>query len=570
MRALSLILILSWSLPALALPAAGHRGMVATAHPAATQAGMAMLRQGGNAFDAATAAAFALAVAEPYSSGIGGGGFAMVRHGKELKFLDFREVAPRKATPDMYLVDGEPRPDLSRDGALAAAVPGAVAGYLQLHERWGKLPRAQVLAPAIRMARDGIVVSPRYRQATGYRLEVLRRDPEAARIFLYAGEDGYEIPPIGHRIVQPDLARTLEILAQEGASAFYEGSIAKQLAADMKERGGLIDEVDLAAFEVKERAPLIGSYRGHAIATAPPPSAGGHVILTLLNALEKMPEAGTYHDPKGLHLYLEVLKRAYADRSLFGDPAFVDVPVKALIAKERTEKMLKALGEKTTPSGQVPPGQYTAVEGRLPAPQTDDGTDTTHLDVIDGEGNAVSITTTVNYAFGAAIVAKGTGILWNDEMDDFTVAPGVPNAFGVYGAASNSVAPGKIPLSSMAPTFVFAGETVDSPLRLLVGSPGGPRIPTTIVQVIHNHLALGADVEKALTLGRIHHQHVPDMTLIEPFTLDPLTIESLRKRGHTVEERQPWSNATAISIDPETGLRTGSADPRGLGSAMAQ
>lgn len=570
MRALSFVLILSWCFSAVALPAAGHQGMVATAHPSATQAGIAMLRQGGNAVDAAVAAAFALAVAEPYSSGIGGGGFAMIRHGKDLAFLDFREVAPRKATRDMYLVDGKPRPELSRDGALAAAVPGAVAGYLELHGRWGRLPRAAVLAPAIRIARDGFLVDSRYQSAAGWRLEALSKDPEAVKIFLVEKDGKASVPPIGHRIVQADLARTLETLAKEGAPAFYKGSIARLLEADMKARGGLVDREDLAAYEVKTRKPLLGSYRGHAIATAPPPSAGGQVILTLLNTLEKLPEATPFHDPDALHLYLEVLKRTYADRMLFGDPAFVDIPVAQLITKDRATRMVSAIGKKATPSLQVPPGQFTPVEGKLPSALTDDGMDTTHLDVVDVEGNAVSLTTTVNYGFGAAIVARGTGILWNDEMDDFAIAPGVPNVFGVVGAEANAVAPGKIPLSSMAPTFVFAGNTVDSPLRLLVGSPGGPRIPTTIAQVIHNHLAFGADVEKAISLGRVHHQHLPDAALVEPFTLDPLTLDALRRKGHLVEERQPWSNATAIAIDPETGLRTGAADPRGVGSAMAQ
>lgn len=570
MRLLATILTLLLALPAAALPAVGREGMVATAHPAATEAGVAMLRQGGNAVDAAVAAAFALAVVEPYSSGIGGGGFALVRFGEELAFLDFRETAPARAHRDMFLRDGAPVPELSRDGPLAVAVPGAVAGYLALHERWGGLDRETVLAPAIRLAEEGFPVSDRYRHYAAWRLEALRRDPEASRIFLVPGEEGPEAPPLGHRIVQPELAATLRAIAARGAAGFYRGEVARRLAADMEARGGLVDVADLAGYRVVWRDPLVGSYRGHAIATAPPPSAGGQVVLTALQVLETLPDGLPWHDSETIHLYVEALKRAFADRALFGDPAFVDVPVRALVSPERARRIAASIGTRATPAARVPPAQGTDLAAAPRPAMAEGGMDTTHLSVVDAAGNAVSMTTTVNYSFGAAIVAKGTGVLWNDEMDDFSIAPGVPNVYGVVGSEANAVAPGKRPVSSMAPTIVFAGPDTRAPVRLVVGAPGGPTIPTTVIQAIANHLAWGMSIDRAIGTGRLHHQHLPDVIWVEPFALDAATIRLLRLRGHRLEQREPWGNATAIAVDPATGVRTGAADPRGIGTALAQ
>lgn len=556
--ALALYALLLLPLAGRALPAAGEKGMVASAHPEASAAGVAMLRQGGNAVDAAVATAFALAVVEPYASGIGGGGFALVRMGDELAFLDFREVAPARAHRDMYLRDGAAVRELSLDGPLAVAVPGAVAGYLELHRRWGKLPRAAVLAPAIRLAREGVVVDERYRAYARHRAPVLRRDPEAAAIFLHEGE----VPALGWKLRQPALAKTLEILAEEGPAAFYEGPIARAIAADMQERGGLLDLEDLRSYRVRERPPLLGSFRGHAIATAPPPSAGGVVVLSVLNAMETLPADLPWRDVRALHLYIEASKRAYADRMRLGDPDFVQVPVQELVSKERARAWVEAVGHDATPSASiaVPQGSTPAVEGEH----------TSHLSVVDAEGNAVSLTTTINTPFGAAIVAKGTGILLNNEMDDFASAPGVPNAYGIVGSEANAIAPGKVPLSSMSPTIVFGGPTPDAPVRLVVGSPGGSRIPTTVIQVVLNHLVHGAPIDVALAQGRIHHQHLPEEVFVEPFALDATTIGLLRLRGHRIVEGGTWSNATAIAVDPETGLRTGAADPRGVGAAIAE
>lgn len=573
---LTLALIIATPGHAWATPATGTRGIVATAHPAGSEAALAMLKAGGNAVDAAVAAAFVLAVVEPYSSGIGGGGFALVKMNETVDFMDFREVAPKAATRDMYVKDGKPDPMLSRDGILSVGVPGAVAGYLGLHERFGVLPRAQVLEPAIKTAADGFVVDPNYLADTEWRLEVLQRDPEAARIFLTPGAGANEparLPPLGHRIVQPELANTLRALAAEGAKAFYRGELAKRLVADMKTRGGLITAEDLAGYKTRARTPLVGSFRGHAVVSSPPPSAGGQVVLTVLNALESLPTPRPWRDPRELHLMIETMKRAFADRALLGDSDFVPDPTRVLTARARTPKLLRLFAGRATPAARVPPGQATELEPkgrkRSTAAQPESKS-TTHLSVLDAAGNAVAMTTTVNYGFGSGVVARGTGVLWNDQMDDFAVAPGVANAYGIAGSEANAVAAGKVPLSSMAPTLVFEAGTPTGPLRMVVGSPGGPRIPTTVIQVIVNHLDHGADIEQAIAEGRIHHQHLPDTVFVEPRSIDQLTRRELERRGHKLELDGPWSNAMAIAIDPKTGIRTGAADPRGVGVALAE
>lgn len=569
MRALLLAAALLFSLPAWALPAAGTQGMVSSAHPAATEAGVAMLRQGGNAADAAAATAFALAVVEPYSSGIGGGGFALVRMGEDVRFLDFREVAPQAATRDMYVRDGEVDPKLSLDGPLAVAVPGAIAGYLELHARWGKLPRATVLAPAIRLAEEGVLVDERYRLVAGWRAELLRQDPDAAAIFLQDGQ----VPELGWRLVQKDLARTLRTLAAQGPEPFYRGALAQATAADLQARGGILTAADLASYQVRDREPLVGSYLGHAVATAPLPSYGGATILTVLNVLETLPTSTPWRDPAALHLMIEASKRAFADRQVFGDPAFVDAPIEGIVSKGRALRLLQEIGWKATPAGEVPPLQ--GVEGeetpRAPADPGAAGAHTSHLSVIDANGDAVSLTTTLNTPFGAGVVVKGTGILLNNEMDDFASAPGVPNAYGIPGSEANAIAPGKVPLSSMSPTIVFSGPTLASPVRMVVGSPGGSRIPTSVLQVILAHLAHGAPVDVAVAQGRVHQQLHPEELLVEPFALDAATLGLLRLRGHRIQQSdRRWSNVTVIAVDPETGVRTGAADPRGVGTAAAQ
>ncbi|MED5463996.1 MAG: gamma-glutamyltransferase, partial [Myxococcota bacterium] len=406
-----------------AKPAAGYEGMVSTAHPAASEAGVAMLRQGGNAADAAAAAAFTLAVAEPYSSGIGGGGFALTSFKGSQAFLDFREVAPMEAHRDMYLTEGVPNKRLSRDGVLAAGVPGAVAGYLDLHARWGALSRAQIMQPAITLAREGFKVTPRYVAYVKRRLEVLSRDPEMARVFLVPSPEGegHVAPPVGHLLRQPDLARTLTLIAQRGAQAFYTGTIAKRLVADMSTRGGLISARDLSTYQVRDRQPLVGSYRGHAIVSSPPPSSGGQILLTLLNIMETLPADTPWRSLEALHLYIEGSKRAFADRALLGDPLFVpylDALLPNLLTKDRARLIAKIITPTATPAtaipaaqgSQVPPGLHTDIFGPQSA-----GRDTTHLSVLDKHGNAVSMTTTINPGWGAGVVARDTGVVWNNE-----------------------------------------------------------------------------------------------------------------------------------------------------------
>ncbi len=586
--------VLSFCLPVIAAPASGMRGMVASGHADATAAGVMMLRQGGNAVDAAVATAFALAVVEPYSSGIGGGGFALVKMDKALTFLDFREVAPAAATRDMYIKNGVPEPLLSRDGITSVAVPGAVAGYLGMHKRYGRLTRAQVLAPAIKLAEDGFVMNPVFRRDVEWRIDELRKDPEATKVFLTPDAQGVgQNPELGVTWKQPDLAWTLRQLVEGGADAFYKGSVAKKLIEDQKTRGGIMTARDLARYSVREHKPLMGSFRGHAVATAPPPSAGGEVLLTLLNMLETQPADRAYRDPSALHLYVEASKRAYADRYLIADPKFVRDVTRELTTKERARKLVASIGTQASSAFDVPPGEAatlpTGVVPKVPlvvkpattedmpltggsakAPDPAKSPHTTHLSVVDADGNAVSLTATVNYAFGSCVVAKGTGVLWNDEMDDFSVAPGVPNTYGVVGSEANAVAPGKVPVSSMTPTLVFEGATTDSPVRLVVGSPGGPRIPTTVAQIILNYFDAGADVQQAVAMGRVHHQHLPDLVMIERLGIDAATLNELEKRGHKIKRQETWSNATAVAVDPKSKIRSGAADPRGVGAAMAE
>ncbi len=586
-------------LAANAAPAAGMKGVVASGHPDATAAGIAMLRAGGNAVDAAVATAFALAVVEPYSSGVGGGGFATLKVGKTVTFLDFREVGPGAAKHDMFVTNGVVDQKAAQDGIRASCEPGAVAGYLTLLERFGKLKREQVLAPAIALAENGFAMNEIYRRDAEWRIDVLRKDPEASRVFLVPDAQGVpQVPPLGTILKQHDLAATLHSISDKGAQAFYSGDVAKKLAQDMTDRGGLVSLKDLASYKVREHPPLAGSFRGHAIITAPPPSAGGEVLLTLLNIFETLPANRAFRDPAALHLYVEASKRAFADRYLIADPKFARDVTKQLTSKERAKKLAALITDKATsswdvPSGQgadLPPGTIPKVplvvkpEGQVDSPHTGGSASakapdppnptksphTTHLSVVDADGNAVSLTTTVNYPFGACVVAKGTGILWNDEMDDFAVAVGVPNAYGVVGSEANSIAPGKVPVSSMTPTIVFEGPTTDSPVRLIVGSPGGPRIPTTVAQVVLNYFDAGANVQEALALGRVHHQHLPDVISIEELGVDASTIADLEKRGHAIKRQHTWSNATAIAIDPQTHVRTGAADPRGVGAAMAE
>ncbi len=544
-------------------------GVVATAHPAASEAALAMLNRGGNAVDAAIAAAFTLAVVDPIHSGLGGGGFALFydARSRTTQALDFREMAPGRAEPTMYLRNGKLDPLLATDGALAVAVPGAVAGYFDALSRAGTLKPAVVIAPAIRAARRGVVVTPMYQRLATRRLDCLRANRDAARIFLRPNAAGVaDVPPLGTRIAQPQLTATLEVLAKEGPSTFYRGKLARSIASAIQELGGIVTLDDLAGYHVILREPLRGSYRGHPIATMPPPSAGGLTLLQVLAMAELLqPSGDIYGEPESLHIYVEALRRAFADRAKhLGDPDFVEVPVAQLISSEHLRELLRGFD----------PGRATPVAALLPQANAAQGTfggerHTSHLSVIDRWGNAVALTTTINESFGSCVVAPGTGILLNDQMDDFAAHPWQPNLYGLVMGEANAVAPGRRPVSSMAPTIVFQKEGQKRAL-LVAGGAGGSTIPSSVLQIAMHLIDHGLDLLSAVGHGRLHHQLLPDQLRVEPHAYDPATLNALAAKGHRLEQREPWGDAEAVMEDPRTGLRYGASDPRNEGAALGQ
>jgi len=560
----------------LALPALAARpyrgGVVSSLYPPAAGAGLQMLDRGGNAVDAAVAMAFAAGVVGPYHNGLAGGGFAVLTlQGKDPLALDFREVAPAAASRDMFLRDGKPVPGLSTDGGLSVAVPNAVNGYLALLERAGSLPRSVVLAPAIRLARDGVVVSPKYRQMASGRLECLRRDPEASRIFLRPGPDGRpEVPALGTRIRQPDLARTLERIAAAGAPAVRSGPIARAIVQTVQGAGGIVSEKDLARIRARWRTPLWGSYRGYRIATFPPPSGGGVILLETLGMLERLrPDGFQRRAPADLHLYIEALRRAYADRSRFvSDPDQAEVPTARLLSPEHIAELAASIDPaRATPSSAIQPA---GAIGRAGTAAPSEPKHTTEISVLDRAGNAVALTTTVNYGFGSCLVARGTGLLLNDQMDDFSTQPGVPNVYGLVYGDANAVAPGKIPVSSMAPTLVFQKDRPERVL-LVVGASGGAFIPTGILQLVTNVLDARMNLPVAVAAGRVHHQWLPDVVMVTPDGVEPATRAALEAMGHTFKvSESPLADVEAVMEDPDTGLRSAASDPRGEGAGLGQ
>ncbi|QIR40911.1 gamma-glutamyltransferase [Tolypothrix sp. PCC 7910] len=570
---------------AFTVPLRSKKGMVVSAHPLASDAGISMLRKGGNAVDAAVATTFAISVVEPFSAGIGGGGFLLMHSQKtgEIKALDFRERAPIKATRNLYLdAQGKVRPNASVNGYLAVATPGTVAGMYEVHRRYGKLPWREVVKPAIALAKDGFILSPllTYRSlpALANRKQVILSNPAAREIFTRNGE--YYQP--GERLVQRDLAKTLEAIAQNPQS-FYTGNIAQAIAADMAKNGGLITLADLQAYKPIWRTPICGNFRQAKICSMPPPSSGGVHLLQILNIIgDSNLKSRGWHHPDALHLMAEAMKIAYADRSQYlGDPDFVKVPVQQLISTAYAKKRRQEINmEVAKPATEVKPVDQKTLQqfsqalplGLTPRsnpkfkirnPKLSESPETSHLTVVDAQHNAVSLTFTINLGFGAGVVTPGTGIVLNNEMDDFAAAPGVPNAFGLIGNEANSIAPRKTPLSSMTPTIV----TENGQLRMAVGAPGGSTIITQVLQVILNVLEYGMDAGAAVSAPRIHHQWLPDELRVEPWGLDAVTLQELRRRGHNIKERTPWGNANAIVVTADKALE-GAADPRGEGSAM--
>jgi gamma-glutamyltranspeptidase / glutathione hydrolase len=562
-------------------------GAIATQHRAASEAGLEMLNKGGNAVDAAVAAAFVLAVVAPYHSGLGGGGFAVLHDAASgtQKALDFREVAPKAATRDMFVRLGQAVPELSQNGGLAVAVPGAVAGYLELIRTRGKLKPSVVLAPAIRAARDGFWVTPKFQSSAKSRLECLRADAEAARIFLRPAalkDAPPEVPAIGTLLKQPELARVLGAIAARGEKAFYEGATAKAIASSVQASGGVLTEEDLKAYKVRWREPLEGSFRGHRFVTMPPPSAGGLAVVQLLGMLELAGPAAGYRDVAALHRFIESLRRVYVDRAKhLGDPAFTEIPMGELTSREHLQSLLASIDpNKATSSMSLLPSAAIQQwpQDRLnkplsplpvpPKPPSPDAKNTSHISVVDKAGNAVALTTTVNFGFGSCVVVKGVGVVMNDEMDDFAAKPMTANVYGLVTGEANAVAPGKIPLSSMSPTLVFHKDSPKE-VYIAVGSPGGPTIPTTVVQVVSNIIDHKMDVLRAVGAGRVHHQYLPDEVLMDRYSLDVSTVKALEAKGHTLR-LDNWGDAEAVVVDPVSKLRYAGSDARNEGVGMGQ
>lgn len=557
---------------ALTLPLRSKKGMVVSAHPLASEAGILMLRKGGNAVDAAVATTFALSVVEPFSAGIGGGGFLLMHSEKtgDMKALDFRERAPLKATRNMYLdAAGKVRPNASINGYLAVATPGTVAGLYEVHRRYGKLSWQEVMKPAIALAKDGFILGNMLTQRLNQRQEAILNNPAAREIFTRNGE--FYQPR--EKLVQRDLARTLTAIA-ENPQSFYTGSIARAIASDMLKNGGLITLEDLKAYKPIWRTPVCGNFRKAKICSMPPPSSGGVHLLQILNIIgdTDLKSLG-WHHPDAIHLMVEAMKIAYSDRSKYlGDPDFVKVPVQELLSPAYAKKRRQEINmQMARPSTEVKPGDLNSKCLRLPSsvptsPASSpclphESLQTTHLNVVDEEHNAVSLTFTINLSFGAGVVTPTTGIILNNEMDDFAAAPGVPNAFGLVGNDANSIAPRKTPLSSMTPTIV----TENGHFRMAAGAPGGSTIITQVLQLILNVLEYNMDVGAAVSVPRIHHQWLPDELRVESWGLDALTLQDLRRRGHKIKETTPWGNGNAIAVTSD-GTLEGAADPRGEGS----
>jgi len=535
-------------------PLRAERFAVASPEALASEAGAEMLRQGGNAADAAVATALALGVVTPWSCGIGGGGFALVwkAEDRSATFLDFRETAPAAATADMFVRDGRPVPDLSRRGALAVAVPGEVAGLAELSRRFGRLGLARAAAPAIRLAEKGF---PARRTGLEKLVERPRSDPALSKMFSPGGT----LVTAGTRLQNLPLARTLRAIAARGPDAFYRGPVAHAIAAAVRSQGGILTEADLGAYRVRERAPLRGRYRGRELLTAPPPSSGGVVLLEALALLEphdlrRLGLGSSAH----LHLVAEALKAAFADRAVhLGDPDFAPIAVDRLLEPAR----LRERAAQIRPDRTLPARAWATV----PAPPDDHGT--SHLSVVDAEGNAVALTTTINLDFGAELTAGDTGVLLNDEMDDFSAAVGDSNAFGLVQSTANAVGPGKRPLSSMSPTMVVGP---DGPI-VVTGSAGGPRVISSTLQVLLGVVDFGLDASAALGLPRVHHQWLPDVLRLEN-EIPADVCGALRSRGHAIERMPIVGRAHAVVVRREGGRRwlEAASDPRSEGAPAGE
>jgi gamma-glutamyltranspeptidase/glutathione hydrolase len=517
----------------------------------ATEAGLKILDAGGNAFDAAVAVTAALAVVEPYGSGIGGGGFWLLHRAQDCHetMLDGRERAPLAAHRDLFLDDaGQFVPESALVGPLSAGIPGTPAALVQLAERYGSLPLAQTLAPAIGLARDGFEIGDGYRRVAAWRLSALRASPAAASQFLLEEE----VPPRGHRLRQPELAGTLERLASDGHAGFYAGETAERLVAGVRAAGGIWTPEDLAEYRAVEREPIVASFRGWRLVSAAPPSSGGVLLVQILNmlfAIEPQPESGTAR----IHALTESMRRAYRDRARYlGDPDHVEMPIERLTHPHYAAGLIRDFDPTRATPSTTAETDAAASEGR----------DTTHFSILDREGNRVAATLSINYPFGSGFVPPGTGVLLNDEMDDFSAQPGVANAYGLVGGEANAIGPGKRMLSSMSPTFLESPETV-----AILGTPGGSRIITMVLQGILGAVD-GVPLQDWIARPRIHHQYLPDRLEFESGAVSPTEQRDLTAMGHRLELLiRPIGDMQAILWDRANGQVKAASDPRGAGHA---
>lgn len=537
---------------ATAQPVWAKHGMVASQETLASRTGVEILKQGGNAVDAAVAVAFSLAVTLPRAGNIGGGGFMLVHLAKENKTIaiDYREMAPSKAKKDIFLDEnGDAVTKLSREHGLAVGVPGTVMGMSLALEKYGTMTMAQVTAPAIKMAQEGISVSPDLAVSLAGLKRRMSQWPSTAAIFYKADGSDFQVDDI---LKQPELAHSLQLIAEKGTKGFYEGETAEKLVKAVQEAGGIMTLEDLNHYKAVEREPVRGQYRGYEVVSMPPPSSGGVHIIEMLNVLQQFPiDKFGHNTAQTIHVMAETMKHAYADRSEYlGDPDFYKVPVKQLTDKDYAQKIASQIAlNKTTPSEEIKPGNLAPYESDQ----------TTHFSVVDKWGNAVSNTYTLNFSYGSGLVAKGTGILLNNEMDDFSAKPGTPNGYGLVGGDANAVEGNKRPLSSMSPTIVMK----DGKPFLVTGSPGGSRIITTTLQIIMNVIDHGLNIAEASNAARVHHQWLPDELRVET-SLNRDTISLLEAKGHKVSVQSAMGSTQSIMVTDQ-GI-FGATDPRHSGS----
>lgn len=536
-------------------PVFGKNGMVVSASELASKVGIEILKKGGNAVDASVAVGFALAVTYPAAGNIGGGGFMVIRlNDGTATTIDYREKAPASAHPDIYIDEsGNPLPEKSAEGVTSAGVPGSVAGMIYALEKYGTMNLSDVIQPAIELASNGFELDYRMAESFNSYLETFRKYPSSFKVFSKNGEP-FEA---GDLFIQKDLAKTLSIIKQKGRDGFYKGEIAELIVKQMKEMDGWITREDLANYEPVERNPVTGTYRGYDIISMGPPSAGGVLLIQVLNILENMSfERKDWGSSHYIHYFVEALKYAYADRSKhIGDPDFYKVPQEKLVSKDYAKKIFNQITDQATPSEMITPGDLISLN---------ESEETTHYSVIDKFGNAVSTTTTINSGYGSKIVVDGAGFLLNNEMDDFSISPGIPNQFGLTGGEANKVEPNKRMVSSMTPTIILE----DGKPYLVVGSPGGSTIMTVVLQVVLNVLDFNMNIQRANDAPRIHHQWLPDRIDYEPFGLSEDVKENLIKRGQKIGIERVLGRMDAIMVNPSNGYYYGATDKRGYGAAV--